>query len=247
MDWSLNPYTGCEHACVYCYAHFMKRFSGHEEPWGEFVDAKLNVPQALFRQTRRKKSGRVLVGSVTDAWQPLEREKGLTRACLEILADSGLSVAALTKSDLVVRDIDIFRSFGGLLRDPPASVGLTLTTTSDEVASIIEPNASSPSQRLAALEQLAAAGIETWVFIAPIIPGLTDGDVELSSLAREARRRGALDVQADPLNFYPSSVKAIERVLKNHFPSALPAWREALAAPKDWREHVRRRVAAALS
>lgn len=236
MDWSLNPYVGCAHGCVYCYASFMGRFTGHEEAWGTFVDARANVAEVLAREVRRGRSGRVLLASVTDAWQPVERERRLTRACLEVLAGSGLSLAALTKSDLVVRDVDVLRAFGGLLGDAEVSVGFTVTTLSDELASILEPAAPSPSRRLDALERLAAGGIRTWVFVAPILPGLTDGPEDIAALACEARRRGAAEVEADPLSFYPAAVARLGRVVARHRPRALPAWREAAADPEKWRE-----------
>ena len=109
VDWCLNPYIGCQHACVYCYATFMKKYSAHEEAWGEFVDAKINAPELLRRELRRRREGEVMLSSVTDCYQPLEARFKLTRACLELLALSTLEVSVLTKSDLVVRDLDIFK------------------------------------------------------------------------------------------------------------------------------------------
>ncbi len=238
MDWSLNPYVGCSHACAYCYASFMKRFTGHGEPWGEFVDAKENITKVLARQLRRKKSGRVMLASVTDAWQPIEKSRGLTRACLELLASSDLSVSALTKSDLVVRDADILKAFGGLLRERRLTLGFSLTTASDELASIIEPGASPPSARLDALEHLASEGVETWVFMAPVLPALTDSPRDLLSLAKEARRRGAQEVRLDPLNFYPAAVKQVSKVIARHRPEAGETWRSVLKRPDEWRKRV---------
>ncbi len=203
------------------------------------MDVKSNVTEVLSRQLRRRKRGRVMLASVTDAWQPLEREKGLTRACLELLVDSGLSLWALTKSDLVVRDIDLFRAFRGLLGDVEVSVGITLTTLSDEVAALIEPGASSPSRRLDALEQLSAAGIRTAVFMAPILPGLTDSPRDILALVDEVRRRGAQEVQADPLNFYPGALRGVGKIIELHRPKALPIWRAAVARPDAWRKHLR--------
>lgn len=239
MDWSLNPYTGCSHACAYCYASFMKRFTGHKEDWGTFVDAKTNVADVLERQVRRKSGGTVMLASVTDAWQPLERKRRLTRRCLEVLAGSGLSLAAITKSDLVVRDIDLLTRFGDLLGKGEVSVAVTLTTLSGEIASFLEPGAASPSRRLEAIERLSEAGIRTWVFVAPLIPGLTDSEEDFASLVRQARLRGASEVEADPLNFYPAAVRQLGRLIARRRPGALPAWREALARPDDWRVRAR--------
>lgn len=126
-DWCLNPYVGCEHGCRYCYASFMKRFTGHLEPWGAFVDAKVNAPEALRRQLRRARRGSVLVGTVTDPYQPLERRYRLTRRCLEALAERRFPVSVLTRSPLCVRDVDVFRRFEDI------SVGLSITTDDEEV------------------------------------------------------------------------------------------------------------------
>ncbi|HVP58352.1 MAG TPA: radical SAM protein [bacterium] len=164
INWCLNPYVGCQHACAYCYATFMKKYSGHDEPWGEFVDAKINAPGLLKRELRRRREGRVVVSSVTDCYQPLEARFKLTRACLEILAISTLEVSILTKSDLVVRDIDLFK------RMPCVEVGLTITTDREDIHQMFEPHSSAIADRLAALKQLSKSGVSTYVFIGPVLP-----------------------------------------------------------------------------
>lgn len=111
-DYCVNCYTGCLHSCVYCYARFMKRFSGHAEPWGQFLDVKVNAPDVLAREVRRNPPGRVVVSSVCDGWQPAEQKYELTRRCLHILLEAGYQVSILTKSSLVTRDLDIMRGFG---------------------------------------------------------------------------------------------------------------------------------------
>ena len=128
-DYCVNCYVGCTHACVYCYARFMKRFSGHEEPWGKFVDAKVNAPEVLAREVKRKKPGGVFVSSVCDAYQPMEKRYGLTRECLKILIDAGFHPGILTKSKLVTRDFDILQGHSN------CDLGCTLTTM-DEAASV---------------------------------------------------------------------------------------------------------------
>jgi DNA repair photolyase len=164
MDYCLNPYVGCEHACRYCYATYMKKYSGHAEPWGDFVDAKINAPDLLRRELRRPRHGEVMLSSVTDCYQPLEARYKLTRACLETLAISSLKVTVLTKSALVVRDIDIFR------RMPSVDVGLTISTDREDMRGIFEPHSSPIPARLAALKEIAEAAIPTYVFIGPILP-----------------------------------------------------------------------------
>ncbi|MBE0617498.1 MAG: radical SAM protein, partial [Proteobacteria bacterium] len=103
----VNPYVGCAHACRYCYASFMKRFTGHAEPWGEFVDARVNAREVLERQVRRAPPGPVLLSTVTDPYQPAEERYRLTRAFLEVLLRSGFPVDVLTKSPLVLKDLDL--------------------------------------------------------------------------------------------------------------------------------------------
>lgn len=234
MDWCVNPYAGCTHACAYCYASFMERFSGRPDQWGTYVEAKTNIADVLARELRRQRSGTVMMSSVTDAYQPAEKQAELTRACLKQLADSGLSLSILTKSDLVVRDIDILTSFGGLLGDAQVRVGFSITTLSDDLARIIEPGAPSPSRRLAALRELSRAGIATWVFIAPALPGISDTPDAIAAIEREARRHGAREVDVDPLNFYPASVKRLHDALAPAEPALAKALLAASRDPRKW-------------
>ncbi len=199
-DWCLNPYVGCEHGCSYCYASFMKRFTGHLEPWGAFVDAKVNAPEALRRQLRRIRGGSVLVGTVTDPYQPTERRLKLTRGCLEALADPALrlEVSVLTRSPLCLRDVDVFRRFGKRI-----SVGLSITTDDDRVRRIFEPHAPPIGARAEALRALHAAGIPTYAFAGPLLPMDPARYVALLGDAAE-------EVLVDRLN-YSGKVVAIYR------------------------------------
>jgi len=197
LDYCLNPYTGCGHACRYCYATFMKKYSGHEEPWGEFVDAKVNAPDLLKRELRRRRQGEVILSSVTDPYQPLEARFRLTRACLELLAMSDLSVSILTKSALVTRDLDIFKQMGNL------EVGLTVTTDREDMRKLFEPHASSIAARIEALKTLKAAGISTHAFIGPLLP--MDPEALAEALAPHIER-----VMIDRMN-YPWKVREIYR------------------------------------
>lgn len=170
-DYCLNPYVGCLHGCLYCYARFMGRFTGHAtEQWGRYVDARTNMPELLVRELAGKtRKGSVLLGSVTDAYQPIEERFQITRRIIEaLLAAPDLSVSILTKSSLVTRDIDL------LSRLPHVSVGLTVTSLTESVQRRLEPGASSPSERIDALRQLHTAGISTYVFVGPIVPLLTE-------------------------------------------------------------------------
>ena len=160
----INPYTGCAHACAYCYATFMKRFTGHTEPWGSFVDVKMNAPEVLRKQLKRAERGRIIMSSVTDAYQPLEAKYKITRKCLEVIELFRFSVGILTKSPLVLRDIDIISR----LKD--VEVGLTITTDDDGMRKIFEPHAPSINAGIKALKELHKAGISTYVFIGPVLP-----------------------------------------------------------------------------
>ena len=164
QDYALNAYVGCAHACTYCYARFMKRFTGHAEPWGSFVDVKINAPELLAREIVRKKPGRVWVSGVCDAYQDLERGHLLTRRCLEILVKHGWPVTIQTKSPLVLRDLDLL---GGAA---DAEVGLTITTADERIRKIFEPGAPPIAQRVEALATIHAAGIPTFVMVAPLLP-----------------------------------------------------------------------------
>jgi DNA repair photolyase len=160
----INPYTGCQHNCLYCYAHFMKRFTGHKEPWGQFVDVKVNAPDLLKLEITRKKTDRVWISGVCDPYQPLEAKYKLTRQCLETLAHNNWPVTVQTRSPLVLRDIDI------LSMGQDFEVGLSITTADDGIRKLFEPNAPPINERVRALDELHQAGIRTCVMIAPILP-----------------------------------------------------------------------------
>lgn len=165
FDYVVNPYTGCQHGCTYCYARFMKRFTGHSEPWGQFVDVKVNAPELLEREVTRKPRGRVWVSGVCDPYQPLEKKYELTRKCLQLLFSYGWQVTIQTKSPFVLRDIDILKGRDKL------EVGLSVTTVDEGIRKLFEPNAPPISERTRALEQLHLAGIRTFAMIAPMLPG----------------------------------------------------------------------------
>lgn len=239
MDWCVNPYGGCAHACAYCYASFMDRFRPHDSAWGTFVDVKADVAEVLAKQLRRPKSGTVMLASVTDAYQPLESRFGLTRACLSRLLASNLHVSILTKSDMVLRDMDLLGRFRTLLGECRASVGFSIPLLRDDVAAIVEPGAAPPSRRLAALTQLSRRGIPTWVFIAPVLPAIGDRPDDLKRLVGAARAAGAGSVQYDPLNFYPAAVRGLSHAIERFFPKALPRWSAALSDRTAWDRSVR--------
>ena len=166
FDYCINPYTGCQTSCRYCYARlFMPRYTGHKEPWGEFVDVKVNAVEILRRQLERAKTGTVWISSVCDPYQPLETKYRLTRGCLEELLKKPFPVNVQTKSTLVLRDLDLFRQFLTI------DVGFTIATNDENVAKLFEPQASPVEERIKALKILHDAGIRTFAFIGPLLPG----------------------------------------------------------------------------
>ena len=169
-DYCVNPYTGCQVNCRYCYARlFMRRYSGHSEPWGAFVDVKVNAPELLRKQVTRAKKGTVWLSSVCDPYQPLEEKYLLTRQCLAILAEAGFPVNIQTKMTLVLRDLDIIEQF------EEVEVGMTLATDDEGVRRMFEPGASPVGERIAALEKIHSRGIKTFAFVGPLLPGGPEG------------------------------------------------------------------------
>jgi DNA repair photolyase len=163
-DYALNAYVGCQHQCLYCYAKFMKRFTGHREPWGAFVDVKINAPELLAREVRKKKKGNVWISGVCDAYQYAEKKYQVTGRCLAILVDNEWPITIQTKSPLVLRDIEILK------RSADVEVGFTITTADEKVRRIFEPGAPPIAKRVEALKILHQAGIRTFVMIAPLLP-----------------------------------------------------------------------------
>lgn len=164
-DYALNPYTGCLHGCLYCYARFMKRFAGHREPWGTFVDVKINAPELLPQELKKKAKGRVWVSGVCDPYQSVEEKYCITRRCLEILTSHRWAFTVQTKSELVLRDLDLF------LKAKDCEVGFSIATGDEAIRKIFEPSAPPVALRLEALDRLHSSGVRTYAMIAPVLPG----------------------------------------------------------------------------
>ena len=197
FDYCLNPYVGCGHGCRYCYASFMKRFTGHKEPWGEFIDVKVNAPSLLKNQLKRAKPGIVAISTVTDPYQPIEKTYKITRGCLEALLDKQFPVNLLTRSPLCLRDIDLFKRFKKI------EVGLTVTTHDEAMKKLVEPCSPSISSRIKALETLRKERVRTYAFIGPLLP--------LKPAPMVKMLEGLVDeVLIDRMN-YPNKVKGVYR------------------------------------
>ena len=224
----INPYTGCVHGCVYCYARFMKRFTAHSEPWGTFLDSKVNAPEVLGQQLKKRKEPvqePVFFSSVTDPYQTPERKVELTRKLLEILLAHQVPVSILTKSDLVLRDMDLFKQFD------TCTVGLSLMTLDDELARRLEPRAASPTRRLRALQRLHENGIRTYAFISPYLPGLSDIEGLIEALA------GSIDeVGVEAINIRGGNWVGVEEVLTAHYPQQLEDCKRFTRDSNTWME-----------
>ena len=162
--YSVNPYVGCTHACRYCYASFMKRFTKHPEPWGSFLDVKSWEP---LKNPGKYNGSRIVIGSVTDGYNPQEATFRRTRRILEELRGCTAEIMVCTKSDLVLRDLDLLKQF------PKATVSWSINTL-DEAFRADMDHAATIARRIEAMKQTYAAGIRTVCFISPIFPGITD-------------------------------------------------------------------------
>lgn len=224
----INPYIGCVHGCVYCYARFMKRFTAHNEPWGTFLDAKINAADVLRSQLARRRAPveeTVFLSSVTDPYQPPESRYVLTRGLLEVLLEYQVPISILTKSDLVVRDIDLLKQFDR------CQIGLSLMTLDDGLARRLEPRAAAPSRRLKALQALRKQGICTYAFISPYLPRLSDIDQMMEALA------GAIDeVGVEAINTRCGNWQGVEEVLVKHYPKLLDDCRHLSKSEAYWRD-----------
>jgi DNA repair photolyase len=175
LDYALNPYRGCSHACIYCYAPAVIHWD--KGKWGDLVEVKINLPRILSKELRVKKKGVVGLGTVTDPYQPAEKKYEITRRCLELLLMHDFPVCIQTKSSLVLRDIELLKRFSKI------EVGITLTTHDDRVRQKLEPGALSVQERLHTLEELGKNGIDTWVFMGPVMPYITDMEALLDTIA----------------------------------------------------------------
>ena len=225
VDYSVNPYLGCEHGCVYCYARFMSRMGHAGEEWGSFVDVKVNALDRLKNEAGRRRKGIVLISSVTDPYQPVERRFKMSRGALEILLEHQFPVIVQTKSDLVLRDLDILQRF------EDCEVGFTITSLDDEVRRIFEPRASPIEARLDALRIVSEAGLNTFVFLGPLLPYLCEKNLEelLDELAKTVGR-----ILIDRLNIKSGNLRPIRKILSSNYPDIQSEFEYALSPESNY-------------
>lgn len=216
----------------------MLRYFPVAEPWGTFVEAKVNLPAVLHRE--RKKPGRVYLGTVCDPYQPVEARFRLSQQVLEILGRAGFQVEVLTKSDLIVRDIN------RLQRYPGFSVEMTITTLDERVQRLFEPGAVAPERRIGAVKRLVEEGVPVTVFVGPVLPYFSDSFDSLFEIFHQIARVGVQRVLVDRLNYLSSKMAVLRLLLQRECPQALPAFEQACRAPEDYAERLRELVARAL-
>ncbi len=224
VDYVINPYIGCQHACIYCYAEFMKRFTGHGgETWGDFLDVKNYDWEKIHPEKYDGKT--MLLSSVTDPYTPLEVKYENTRRILEKLINTKAEIQILTKSRLVERDIDLFKQFENI------RVGISLSTLDDDFARMIEPKASKPGERLRALQAIVEVGIPTWVFISPIFPKVSNWK-EIIAAASSFND----EFHFENLNFRGHNVPRIMKLISENYPKLLEYYKEIRKDPSMWNE-----------
>jgi DNA repair photolyase len=226
FQWTINPYRGCEFGCKYCYARYTHEFM--EMDAADFEDriyAKAAAAHLLRQELARAgPKDHIAIGTATDPYQPAERRYGRTRSILEVFAGGrGRYLGITTKSDLVLRDVDLLKE---IVRGNVLGVNITITTLDERLARLLEPRAPRPQLRLAAVKKLAGEGIPVAVFPNPIMPGLTDGGRSLDRLAKAARDAGAVSFGGGPLFLMPAAQKVFFPFLESEFPALAPRYRQ---------------------
>jgi DNA repair photolyase len=231
FSWSLNPYTGCEHRCSFCYvrAFELRADRPFDERYGRTIRVKINVAAVLRSELSRRnwKRETVVVGAATDPYQPAEGRFRLTRQCLEALRDFSNPTAMITRGPMIVRDIDVLCQ---LARRANVHVTFSIPTLDDDVWRKTEPGTAHPRQRLKAIEKLVGAGIDVGVGMAPILPGLSDRPEQIEDVVKAARQAGATGLWAGMLHLKDGTREHFMTVLNKHWPELVPRYEQAYRA-----------------
>jgi DNA repair photolyase len=254
FDWSINPYRGCTHGCSFCYARTTHTFLGMEadDSFQNNILLKTNAPEALEAQLAKvakrhrwdleeaaRHIGLVAMGTATDPYQPIEAKAKITRECLKVLAKYQIPTSITTRSPLILRDMDILREV------PVASINISISTLNKEVYQRLEPAAPYPLKRLETVQTLVENGLPAGVFIAPILPYLTDSAEVLEELAASISASGARFALPSVLRLTPGVKEWYFQVLKQDYPHLLPAYEKLYprAYPQaGYVEALRRRI-----
>jgi DNA repair photolyase len=249
--WSLNPYRGCTHSCHYCYARATHAHLGMNanEDFETRIVVKTNIAEALTNQLSARSWQRheVAIGTATDPYQPCEGRFRLMRGVLQALIDHQTPASIVTKSTLVFRDLDLLVALNDVAG---ARVNVTITTLDRDLWRTVEPGTPPPAKRLEILSRLVAAGIPCGVYLAPILPGLTDSEEAIDKIAAAARSHGASRFWAGPLRLAPLVKEHYLGWVEEFHPDLLPRYARAYprsdppAAYRDWIEERISRVKA---
>lgn len=225
FTWTVNPYRGCEFACKYCYARYTHEFMEIRDniEFERRIYAKEHAADLLRQELRRVRPGEeIAIGTATDPYQPIEKKLEITRGILqEFSRHAGFDIGIVTKSAMIVRDIDLLKEIS---RQNRLSVNFTITTTNADLARILEPRAPRPDLRLEALHKLRQAGIRAGVICAPVLPGITDAPRQLEAVVKAAAEAKATYIYANPLFLKPCSASVFLPFLKEHFPKLVPEY-----------------------
>jgi DNA repair photolyase len=245
--WSINPYRGCQHGCSFCYARATHTFMGvaADDTFQRHIFLKSNAVEALEEQLRKiarsrngvKSLGHVAIGTATDPYQPVEAQAKLTRGCLEVLAKYGVSISLTTRSPLVLRDLDLLRGMS------VSSINISINTLDKNVWKAMEPSSPYPMKRLETVQALVENGIPAGIFMAPILPYLTDRLDDLSELIRLAGQHGTRFVMSSYLRLSTSEVKVwFFETLRRHYPELVGKYAAMYSGsgytPKSYREPI---------
>jgi len=231
FGWSLNPYTGCEHRCAFCYvrAYELRADRPSDDRYGRTIRVKLNVAAVLRGELSRKswRKEAVVIGAATDPYQPAEGRFRLTRQCLEVLRDFSNPMGMITRGPMIVRDLDILTE---LARRATVHITFSIPTVDDDVWRRTEPGTAHPKQRLRAIEKLVAAGVDVGVGMAPILPGLSDRPDRLEAVVKAARAAGATGLWSNMLHLRDGTREHFMSVLERHWPELVPQYEQAYRA-----------------
>lgn len=243
--WMINPYRGCEFACKYCYARYTHEFMELRDSldFERKIYIKQNGAWLLRQELKQVRPGQsIAIGTATDPYQPAEKKFGITRALLEEFArHQGHSLGLVTKSDLILRDVDLLAA---IARHNRLSIHVTITTTRTDLARILEPRAPRPDLRFKAVRKLTEAGIRTCVNCAPVLPGITDSPADLEQLVAAAAEAKASSVTPIPLFLKPCSERVFIPFLQEHFPDLVDSYRRRFANHAFLPDQYRQRISA---
>ncbi len=244
--WSLNPYRGCTHACHYCYARVTHAYFGlnADEDFETKIFAKVNLPDVLRQELARPswRGEAVAIGTATDPYQPVEGQLRLTRRALEILREFRNPLSIVTKSTLIIRDLDALADLAKWTR---VRVYLTVTTLDPTLWRQIEPGTPPPAKRLSVLARLAAAGVPCGVMLAPVLPGITDSVASIEAVAAAASAHGAISLHTEVLRLAPLVKEHYFAFLQREYPELLARYARAypgISAPAAYARMIEARV-----